>query len=997
MNKNYVFHPKRAITLFGLLWLLCTHISAIDKTINTYVGDTFTFSPWSDASSSYSGYTCASTGYKSEDATAFSINESSRTKTQYPSYEATGWVDGFYCSYRAKALKTGTFIIYGYVTCHKREGYMPTNHYVGSPVITYHVIVSEKPKVVSITIPSNLSLTTGDSYTFSPVIYEEGANTTLSWTSSNTSVASINNGTLKALSPGNTTITCTAANGVSAQCFVTVNPIYVSSISLNKSEIDIDEGDKFTLVATILPTNATNKEIEWISSNENVAFVGTTGIVVGISSGYCNITAKSTDGSNKSVSCLVYVKKKSIFVESIAITPVSATLKVGETTALTATISPYNATDGSLSWSSSDVSVATVDANGNVTAISTGDATITASANDGSGVTGTCRINVSPILVESIAITPASATLKVGETTALTAIISPYNATDGSLSWSSSDADVATVDVNGNVTAISTGDATITASANDGSGVTGTCRINVSPILVESIAITPAFATLKVGETTALTATVLPYNATDGSLTWTSSDISIATVNREGLVSAISAGMTTIVATANDGSAIFASCLLTVVNKEEESMFKYEYNFDAKKATLISANEKYSGDIIIPSKVIHEGVEYTVTAIGDYCFYNCEELKSVVIPSTVTDIGKDCFAYSYSLSSVTIGNSVENIGAWAFATCSSLSSITLPNSIKEIGEYAFYDCPLITIALPNSVTSIKNNTFAHCSNLEYIYIPHSVTSIGDYAFGGCSKLAALNIPNSITSIGGSAFQSCSSLTSIVIPESITKIEECTFWHCSSLTSITLPETITVIGGGAFAWCSSLKSVFIPESVTDFGWGATFEDCTNLESVNIPKSVTKIVRGMFMGCSNLSSIHLPKAITDIEAWAFKDCANLKSVTCEAETPPSVSAYYGDGDLATYVGSESVFSDDTYSTATLFVPNECVDLYKSADVWSLFRRIESIENISGINSSLIDGNALEKAIYDVTGKNHQGLKRGINIIRYSDGTTRKVFVK
>ena len=476
-------HSLRVLSL--ILWLCAFNYAygsvTIEKTIYLTVGSSTTINPWSVVNSSYSGYSCISTKVMGiSDNTALSVTTSSTTKTKYPTlYQPTGYSDGFYSTYKVKALKAGSYTLNTYVYCTKREGYMPTNYTIGDFFVLYHVVITEVPKVVSITIPNTLSLSVGDSYKFSPVIYEEGANTTLSWESSNSSVATIQNGTIKALSPGNTTITCIAANGVSAQCFVTVTPIYISSISLNKSELDLDEGDKYTLIATISPTNATNKDVEWSSTNNNIAIVGNNGTVVGISEGYCYITAYTKDGSNKSANCLVHVKKKAVQVESIIITPASSILKIGETTTLAATVLPKNATDVNLVWSSSDASVATVDVNGKVTAISVGEATIIVSANDGSGIIGTCKIIVSPILAESITIIPTSVTLKVGETTKLAATVLPQNTTEASLSWSSSNISIAVVNEEGVVSAVSAGNATITAMSNDGSLVSASCLVTI--------------------------------------------------------------------------------------------------------------------------------------------------------------------------------------------------------------------------------------------------------------------------------------------------------------------------------------------------------------------------------------------------------------------------------------------------------------------------------------------------------------------------------------
>lgn len=159
-------------------------------------------------------------------------------------------------------------------------------------------------------MPNNLSISYGDTYTFSPIIIQNGATTSLTWLSSDTSVATINsNGELTAIGIGTTTITCTAHNGVYAQCEVTVNPVLVSGITLNESETELTVGEKLQLTATIAPDNATNKSVTWSSTNEAVAVVSESGQVTAVGSGTCQVKAMANDGSGKSASCLITVEK----------------------------------------------------------------------------------------------------------------------------------------------------------------------------------------------------------------------------------------------------------------------------------------------------------------------------------------------------------------------------------------------------------------------------------------------------------------------------------------------------------------------------------------------------------------------------------------------------------------------------------------------------------------------------------------------------------------
>ena len=206
------------------------------------------------------------------------------------------------------------------------------------------------------------------------------------------------------------------------------------------------------------------------------------------------------------------------------------------------------------------------------------------------------------------------------------------------------------------------------------------------------------------------------------------------------------------------------------------SSFAYDVEIDGIYYNLISkgniaevtnGDKEYSGDITIPSSIIVNEVEYSVTNICYRSFYNCCELISVTIPNSVTNIRDYAFQYCFNLISVTIPNSVTSIGNGAFNGCTKLKSITIPNSVTNIGFFAFSSCSKLTsIIIPNSITNIEWCSFSDCSSLTSITIPNSVTSIGDQAFSGCSSLTSITIPNSVTVINNYAFANCSNLENV---------------------------------------------------------------------------------------------------------------------------------------------------------------------------------------------------------------------------------------
>ncbi|MEM6360386.1 MAG: Ig-like domain-containing protein [Bacteroidota bacterium] len=239
-----------------------------------------------------------------------------------------------------------------------------------------------------------------------------------------------------------------------------------------------------------------------------------------------------------------------------------ASMFIGATQTLSVSALPDEATDQTVTWSSSNTEIATIDETGLVTAVNLGMVEITAIANDGSGITDVFSITISPVLVQGVTVS-GDADMLVGATQTLSATITPENATDKSLTWSSNDTDIATVDQTGLVNAVSVGMVEITATANDGSAVSGTFTVTVSPVLVNTITLLGE-SEMEVGEMQTLTATITPENATDKSVTWTSGNSGVASVDQNGLVTALSSGSVTITATANDGSGVTSSIMINV-------------------------------------------------------------------------------------------------------------------------------------------------------------------------------------------------------------------------------------------------------------------------------------------------------------------------------------------------------------------------------------------------------------------------------------------------
>ena len=490
---------------------------------------------------------------------------------------------------------------------------------------------------------TNISLAVGGTSQITATVSPSNAtNKNVTWTSSDPTVATVNNGLVTAVKAGTATITVRTAEGsFTATCAVNVTAavVAVTGVSVDKSSISLTVGGTSQITETVSPSNATNKNVTWTSSDPTVATVNN-GLVTARAAGTATITVTTNDG-HYTATCSVTVN---VAVTGVTIDKSSISLTVGGTSKITETVSPANATDKSVTWTSSNPSVATVDSSGLVTARAAGTATITVTTNDGH-YTRTCSVTVSNVAVTGVTIDKSSISLTVGGTSQITATVSPADATDKSVTWASSNPTVATVS-NGLVTARAAGTATITVTTNGGH-YTATCSVTVN-VAVAGVTIDKSSISLTVGGTSKITATVLPANATDKSVTWTSSNSSVATVDSSGLVTARAAGTATITVTTNDGH-YTRTCSVTAASSTpgpEPGPGSYRVNLASgagftmapagKSVSPVPEGETYTFTVSVaygydPStlKVRVNGVPIVAGASGIYTISGITEAKSV--------------------------------------------------------------------------------------------------------------------------------------------------------------------------------------------------------------------------------------------------------------------------------------------------------------------------------------------------------------------------------
>jgi uncharacterized protein YjdB len=451
----------------------------------------------------------------------------------------------------------------------------------------------------------------------------------------------------------------------------------VTGVSL-KSAASLAVGGTETLTAEIEPSNATNQNVTWSSGNTSVATVSAGGLVTAVAPGTATITVKTQD-SNKTASCTVTVS--SIPVSGVSLKSTTS-LIVGGTETLVPTITPPNAANQNVTWDSNNTGVATVSANGIVTAVAAGTATITVKTADGNK-TAACSVSVvtSAVPVTGVSLNKSSTSLNVGSSESLSATISPSTATNQNVTWTSSNTSIATVSAGGLVTAVAVGTATITVKTVDGDK-TASCTVTVNPIPVSGVSLKPS-TSLDVGGTETLYATITPSNATNQNVTWASSNASTATVSAGGLVTGVAAGTATITVTTVDGSKT-ATCNVTVSAPAPAiptfttiSAFKAWLDAQASNTKTTAYN--------VALNVSDLGSDsYTSGSAGKALRDNLNKYVNLDLTgSTFTSIGGIAISSCHNLTGITIPDSVTTIWGRAFGNCTSLTSVTFQGTIAS--------------------------------------------------------------------------------------------------------------------------------------------------------------------------------------------------------------------------------------------------------------------------------------------------------------------------
>ena len=693
-------------------------------------------------------------------------------------------------------------------------------------------------------------------------------------------------------------------------------------VGLTADHNTIAAGEMMQLNCTLLP-EGTASGLTFYSSNPAVATVDANGVVTGLQEGWTIIYVYTYNGKGNAMAIFVTKAPDKVTLEAPR-TKIAA----GETLQLEASVT--NGVYVQMAYTSSDEKVAKVDANGVVTAVGAGKATITAAI--------AAKPEISDAVEIEVVKAPSKVTLSfdqkdisVGDTLKLE--YSTDNGNIGPITLTSSDATVAKVDAEGNITALKAGTVEIRVATHIES-VYAVARVTVHPILT-GISLKGA-ATMYRGRTLQLETVLTPADAL-AEVKYTSSDESIAKVSDKGLVEALKIGTVTITATADNGLTATlkitieeipfefittanadGSLTITGINRDYSGVLEVPASIDGKKVTAIGASA-FAG-ASLTGATIPEGVK----SIGEKAFANCAQLGTTVIPASVTTLGAGIFTGCTKLRLlVTIGSEAEDYAKEngipyedAAILIPAVKAVSVTTRADEIGEtakwtvtatggaggYSYqYQVYRNGAAYGNAGAWTENNTFSFtfteggcyelcvgvkdsAGDISPKYVTGGTVLIGGHsASTGFDYVVYSDDSIMITGMDNVPAQ-------LVIPEkvegmTVAAIGDYAFRDLAVIESVTLPGTVTSIGASAFAGCSKLAGINLPAGLTKIGAEA-FNGCKLLKNVTLPAGLKTIGEGAFIECDALTAITVPDSVTELGEGVFAGCDQLVSAVLPA---------------------------------------------------------------------------------------------------------------
>ena len=746
-------------------------------------------------------------------------------------------------------------------------------------------------------------------------------------------------------------------------------------------EVTIVKTDSVNLQYVVNVPGYNPEGLKWMSSNADVATVDeATGVVTGQKVGDAVITVT---GADCSASTMVHVTPLAVSAISL---PEEVSITKTDSKKLQYAVSPAKADNQKLKWTSNNAAVASVDeTTGVVTANKLGSAVITATATDGSGVSASTTVYVTPLAASSLSITNEIALLR-SNSQKLEVTLLPETADNKTLEWTSDNENVASVDQNGVVKGINVGTTNIIAMTTDGSNLSATCKVTVNPVVINLS--TKTINLQKGDKYTEQTATVLPDETEHKELVWTASGNGVASVDKDGNITANKPGIDTLRCSLSYDSNIFAECrvivydenvvyvggLYYILHDEDSSDLWATVTsiYGGKNSSLDASQvaQYYSGTISIPETIIYDGKKYIVRKVGNYAF-NCQnDLQSIYVPRTVTEIESHAAIKAEKLNRVNVadGSQLVTIGEEAFKWCTGLKRFTFDgtSSLKTIKDYAFFRCSVLNnFVMPNTTLSVGNSAFRYNAGLKNIQLSTSLNYIDEYAFGECG-FSAITLPESLANIQAGAFINNEHLQTITLPEQLQGLGSAAFENNSALQSVTFNamETMT-IGNNAFNQCPVLNKVYLtnmksfaqtnfnnakanPANTSQHIYDANGAEITK---VVLPNGTKYVNNNAFNGCAYIESIVMPSTMDHVNDDILVGCSALKDVYCYATEVPD------------FIGVKDPSSmDDVFAQATLHVIYGNENAYRADNWWGRFNKVEGCDATGIGNISMEDVNVV-----------------------------------
>ena len=423
------------------------------------------------------------------------------------------------------------------------------------------------------------------------------------------------------------------------------------------------------------------------------------------------------------------------------------------------------------------------------------------------------------------------------------------------------------------------------------------------------------------------------------------------------------------------------------INAETIGVSAFQNSATINPATF-SIDTKSISDYAFNGCTAIEKATINAETIGEYAFQNSATINPATFYVDAKSIAKSAFDGCSEIETITLGTELETIGDSVFNSCSKLNEVVIPNSVTSLGASAFYGCSsLKSVIIGNAVENVNSSTFYNCKSLENITIGYGVKSIGSNTFNGCSTLPTIEIPKNVTSIGNYVFGNCTNLSNVIIEDRNTVLTlgsngSSPMFNVCPLDSVYIGgdisyKTTSSYGYSPFYNNKTLRAVTITDKETEIS-DNEFYGCANLKSVSIGDGVETIGKYAFSGCASLESFAFGSSMKTIGEEAFSDCTALVKLRSKAMTPP--------------VCGTQALDDINKWNCELYVPGVSISAYQAADQWKEFFFM-----YDGVEGVKIDCNAIEVSRYDIHGRLLSEPTCGINIIKMSDGTTRKEIIK